>query len=144
MFFDSRYGKIICMKKGSIDIRNLLSPPQKHELHTARFFSEMGYDIIFIRPSNIPDNHRPDFVMNGIEWEVKSPTGRSRHSIEKRYSDAKTQSGNIIFDLRRCNLSDKECISVLQKQFYAHHSKRLLIITKSEKLLEFPPNCLDK
>lgn len=136
--------KMCTMKAGSIDISELLVPPHKHELQTARFFSEKGYDIKFIRPSNIPDNHRPDFCMKGIEWEIKSPSGKSKHSIEKRYAEAKKQSANIIFDLRRCGLSDTVSISTLEKQFYAHHSKRLLIITKDGSLVQYPKNCLDK
>ena len=94
------------MSKGNIDISELLTPPEDHELNTARFFSDMGKKIKFIRPSNIPDNHRPDFQVDGIEWEAKSPSGKSRHSLEKRYSEATEQSDNIIFDLRRCSLLD--------------------------------------
>ena len=132
------------MSVGKIDIGDLLTPPQKHELHTARFFSEMGYDIKFIRPSNIPDNHRPDFRMNGIEWEVKSPEGKSPRSIKKRYAEACDQSSNIIFDLRRCGLSDSVCVNLLEKLYKDKHSRRLMIITKAGKLLQYPDNCLDK
>ena len=132
------------MKEGIIDISELLVPPQNHELNTARYFSKLGYDIKFIRPSNIPDNRRPDFIMRGIEWEVKSPSGKSKHTLEKRYAEATEQSGNIIFDLRRCHLIDEVSISTLKRQFYAHHTKRLLIITKNEDLVQYPENCLDK
>ena len=51
-------------------------PPEKHELKAARFFAELGYDIEFIPPSNIPDVHRPDILMQGKEWEIKSPQGK--------------------------------------------------------------------
>ena len=60
----------------NIDISDLLTPPEKHELNTARYFSEMGKKIKFIRPSNIPEVYRPDFTMDGIEWEMKSPEGK--------------------------------------------------------------------
>ena len=129
---------------GKIDISELSTPPEKHELTTARFFSEMGKDVTFIRPSNVPDNHRPDIKMNGIEWEIKSPSGKSRRSIEKRFSEAMEQTENIIFDLRRCGVSDEVSIKVLEKKFRDKHIRRLLIITKAGKLLEYPEDCLDK
>ena len=132
------------MKRGIVDISNLLIPPEKHELATANYFANLGNNITFIRPSNVPDNHRPDFEMNGIEWEVKSPSGNSRRSIAKRYAEASRQSHNIIFDLRRSLLPDKICISQLEKLYEQKHTKRLLIITKANELKKYPENCLDK
>ena len=38
---------------GKIDISELSTPPEKHELTTARFFSEMGKDVTFIRKREI-------------------------------------------------------------------------------------------
>ena len=121
---------------GTIDISQLNSPPAKHELATARYFADRGKNIVFIKPSNIPDHHRPDFLMDGIEWEIKSPIGKGKRTIEKNYSKAASQSKNIIFDLRRINIPEKECIAQLKKEFEDKHTKRLLIIKRSGDLLK--------
>ena len=142
--FRRRYGRIIRMNEGRIDIRDLLTPPQKHELHTAKFFSAMGYDIKFIRPSNIPENYRGDFTMNGIEWEAKCPEGKGSRTIVKLYSKAATQSQNIVFDLRRCSVPEKLAISQLERLYQQKHTRRLMIITKSGTLIQYPENCIDK
>ena len=131
-------------KRGIVDISNLLTPPEKHELATANYFADMGKDVTFILPSNIPDNHRPDFLMNGIEWEVKSPAGKSKRSIAKRFTEALSQSQNIIFDLRRSSLSDDVCINQLERLYEKKHIKRLMVITKTKELKQYPENCLDK
>ena len=136
--------KMARMERAMIDISELSTPPEKHELNTAHFFSEMGKEIKFIRPSNVPDFHRGDFVMNGIEWEVKSPKGKGDRTIVKLYSKAATQADNIIFDLRRCAVPEKQAISQLEKLREQKHTKRLLIITKAGALIEIPENCLDK
>ena len=125
------------MEKGIIDISQLTTPPEKHELNTAKFFSEMGKNIVFIRPSNIPSVYRPDILMDGIEWEIKSPQGKGARTIEKIYKKASEQSANIIFDLRRCGLSDAVAIRQLEREFNDKHSKRLLIITKTNELIKF-------
>lgn len=125
-------------KKGIVDISNLITPPEKHELATAKYFAEMGKDVVFIRPSNIPDNHRPDILMDGIEWEIKAPIGKGRRNIEKNYHRASLQSENIIFDLRRMKLSDEQCLKQLEIEFEDKHTKRLLVIKKNRELVIFP------
>ena len=89
-------------------------------------------------PSNIPNAHTPDILMDGIEWEIKCPQGKAKRTIETKFRHAIDQSHYIIFDLRRINLPEKQCIAQLEKEFRIRHAKRLLIITKSEELLEYP------
>ena len=123
---------------GIIDISQLNTPPEKHELATAKFFAERGKDVTFIKASNIPNAHTPDILMDGIEWEIKCPQGKAKRTIETNFRHAIAQSHHIIFDLRRINLPEKQCIAQLEKEFRIRHAKRLLIITKSEELLEYP------
>ena len=123
---------------GIIDISNLNTPPEKHELDTAKYFSNLGYDIVFLSPSNIPGAHTPDIRMDGIEWEMKAPTGKGKRTIEKIFSQAVSQSSNIIFDLRRINIPEKQCISQLEHRFKAKtNAKRLLVIKKDGELLKY-------
>ncbi|MCR5595713.1 MAG: hypothetical protein K6G12_07690 [Lachnospiraceae bacterium] len=61
---------------GMIDISELINPPEKNELETAKYFSDLGKDIKFLRPSSIPNQHTPDIRMDGLEWEMKAPTAR--------------------------------------------------------------------
>ena len=121
---------------GAIDISQLNTPPEKHELATARYFSDRGKDVVFIKPSNIPDHHRPDFLMDDIEWEIKSPTGKGRRTIEKSYGLAASQSKNIIFDLRRIKVPEKQCLAQLKREFDDKHTHRLLIIKRDGELVE--------
>ena len=58
-------------KIGTIDISQLKTPPEKSEFETAKYLAEKGKSIVFIRPSSIPNQHRPDILMDGLEWEIK-------------------------------------------------------------------------
>lgn len=125
-------------KRGIVDISNLLVPPEKHELMTATYFANLGKDIVFIKPSNIPEIYRPDILMDGIEWEIKAPIGNGKKTINHNFHKASAQSRNIIFDLRRVGLNEKQCISQLEKEFDSRSFvKRLLVITKEGKLLKY-------
>ena len=122
---------------GRIDISELNSVPEKHEFDVARYFANTGKDIKFIQPSQIPNTHTPDIIMDGLEWEIKSPQGNSKRTIETNFRHAVKQSRYIIFDLRRIKVSEKQCLKQLEKEFNARpYVKRLLIIKKNGELHE--------
>ncbi len=91
---------------GKIDISALNTPPEKNELETAKYFAALGKDVTFIRPSSIPNQHSPDIEMDGLEWEMKAPTGSGKRNIEYNFRKAVAQSKNIIFDLRHVKIPD--------------------------------------
>ena len=128
----------MAVKTGKIDISKLKTLPERHEYDTARFFADRGYDIEFIPPSNTPKMHTPDFKMDGVAWEVKSPVGTSKRTIENSFRKAMLQSDSIIFDLRRSKLPEEKCISELEHRFNQKRSvKRLLVIKKNGTLLKY-------
>lgn len=122
---------------GTIDISKLKTPPEKHELATAKYFAALGKDVVFLPPSNIKEVYRPDILMDGVEWEIKSPQGKSRRTVEKLFRHASQQSKYIIFDLRRSNLPEDICINQLERSFSHKRVKRLLIIKKNGELKEY-------
>ncbi len=125
---------------GTIAISAPNSPPKEKELRTAKFFSERGKDITFIPPSNIPGHRRPDFNMDGLEWEVKCPDGSSKRTIERCIVSAEGQSLYIIWNLRYVKLPEKFCLSQVEINFNTRSRvKRILVITKTLQLIEFPP-----
>lgn len=125
--------------KGYIDIRELNTPPEKHELATAKFFANKGKNIRFIKPSNRRGEHTPDFWMDGIAWEVKSPQSSHHLTIQHAFQNATKQSSYIIFDLRRIKKAPDKAVLQLQKLFqYSRKTKKIKIITKTHKIIEIP------
>ncbi len=126
-------------KKGKIDISQLSTPPEKHEFETAKFFSSHGKNLVFLKPSNIPNVRTPDIIMDGSKWEIKCPEGCGKRTIEKILQKAETQSHNIIVDLRWIKIPEKQCISQIKANFISKKKiKRIYIITKSLQLIELP------
>lgn len=124
---------------GKIDISQLNTPPEKHELACAKFFAELGKDIVFLKPSSIPNLHTPDILMDGLEWEIKTPIGSSRRTIEENFRKAVKQSRNIIFDLRNINLPQAQCISKLEQEFNLRpYLNNLYVICKNDILIKYP------
>ena len=126
------------MKTGKIDISALNIPPAKHELATAKIFSKLGKDIVFIQSSNIKGNHLPDFWMDGKMWEVKSPCGSGKRTIEKLFAEAVKQSKFIIFDLNRSKKSDEQAHikNIIKETNSRKYLKKVKIITKNGQILD--------
>lgn len=111
---------------------------EKHEYDTILFLTTLGHNIELIPPSHIPNRRTPDFRMSGLEWEMKSPKGKSRSTLEHAFQTAMKQSVNIIFDLRRIQMPNDRAVTTLCRLFdYSKSIRRLLIITKEQKLLEY-------
>ena len=123
---------------GRIDISELNTPPEQAEFETAKYFAALGKDITFIRPSAIPNQHRPDILMDGVEWEIKCPVGDSKRTIENNMRKAIKQSHNIIFDLRHMRQSEKKSIAKLDKEYKINSQlRKLYVIKKDGTLLSF-------
>jgi hypothetical protein len=115
--------------------------PEPHEMQTANFFTGIGKDIEFIKPNFASGIKNPDVKIDGVVWEIKSPCGNSKRTVENNFRKAQKQSKNIIFDLRRIKLSEIIAISKIKREFslqHGHKIRRIMIITKDNKILDFP------
>lgn len=111
---------------------------EKHEYETVLFFTNLGYDIELIPKSNKQGERPPDLHMDNNLWEMKAPKGEGKYLISNTIQRAVKQSPNIILDLRKTKRHQAKCLAKIQKEFKKSRSiKRLKIITKSRKLLEF-------
>ena len=123
---------------GRIDVSQLNNPPEKSEFEVAKYFAGIGKDVVFIRPSSIPHQHRPDILMDGIEWEIKCPEGRSKRTIENNLRKALLQSNNVIFDLRKIKISEKQALTKLLCEYKLNYRlRKLYVIKKNGDLLSY-------
>ena len=112
--------------------------PEPHELDTILFFTELGKDVELIVPSNTPHAKTPDFFMDNVNWEVKSPQNNQHRTIERLFYNASNQSCNIIIDLRRIRGNEASTIKTLEKCFKnTRKVRKLYIITKTNELKSY-------
>ena len=117
---------------------NINPQPEEHEVTAAWILARhFGITIEFLKPIDGYKLKTPDINMNGIEWELKSPTGHSKTTISNNLIIAKLQSPNIVFDTRRTTIPDIKIHSELSRYLAQRKSiSRILMITKDEKVLE--------
>ena len=121
-------------KQGKI----IITTPRKlwpHELRIAQILAESGHEIKFLGESNL---HNPDILLDGIEFEIKSPKSSNTNSLEHLLKKAIKQSPNIIIDTSRLkNTPDRNLQRFLVHQFKLRKQiKRLILITKKGKIID--------
>lgn len=110
----------------------------EHEFQTVKVLLDNGYDVELITPSLIEGVKTPDIMLQGVQWEMKSPSGKGRRTIQNIMQTASCQSANIIIDLQRSKLPEQAAIKDVERQFrYSKRIKRVKIITTSREILSY-------
>ncbi len=72
-----------------------------HEQRTAQALARAGYTVQFVKKSEDPYATSADALIDGVLWEMKSPTSGKLRMVERNLRRAAHQSSNIVFDSRR-------------------------------------------
>ena len=108
---------------------------QPHEFNVATILSWTGGDVEFIPAAN--NRVTPDIRYNGLEWEIKSPHGKSGRTIENNIRLALRQSKNVIIDLSRMRLPEDKCMREIKRQDGLISGKhRIMIIIKKHEIVK--------
>jgi hypothetical protein len=123
-------------EEGRIVIPGVLVP-EAHELMTAQILASQGWKVQFIVPDRLNGRRTPDVLINGVQWEMKCPTGASKSTVQAQLKRALRQSPNIIFDSIRTKLSDDYIQAELRRNLRLSRSiKRLIFISKRREFIE--------
>ena len=108
-----------------------------HEDSTALHLAQYGFNIDYIMPRHAFKAKNPDFLVNGVVWEAKSPEGNGKNTIKHQFDGTSKQSNLMILDLRRIRMpSDKAKSQAIARFEKTKNIKRLLLITKDGSLLD--------
>ena len=110
--------------------------PKDHEISAALILTEYFHtDIVFLRPMI---NKTPDLDIRGTVWELKSPMGGGKYTIQNNLREAKRQSSNIILDLARIKMHENRALAQAEhiiKNHKVSSIKHLIVIKKSQSIV---------
>ncbi len=124
------------MKKYRVIIPVGLKPlPASYELSAADLLADyFKSDVEFVPRSN---HKTPDFLVSGLLWELKSPTGDGKYNVQHQIKAAAKQSQNVIFDARRSKRHMTKVRQEVEHHFqHVKTVKRLILIDKGLGILE--------
>jgi hypothetical protein len=124
------------MSKYKVIIPIDLKPsPAQYELSAAALLAHyFKSDVEFIPRSN---HKTPDFLIKGVSWELKSPTGDGKYNIQHQIKSTAKQSCNVILDVRNSKMHMTKIRGDVQRHFkFTKAIKRLVLIDKSKRVVE--------
>ena len=105
-----------------------------HELDTARALVKSGHRIEFLAPIDGEKIKSADILMDGIIWEMKAPTTKQVHRLERILRRALEQSHNVIIDSARMStLPDGTIERELRRCALYNKALRKLILVKKNR-----------
>lgn len=106
-----------------------------HELRVAEVLAGAGYSVEFICESY---SKTADILLDGSEFEIKSPRSFNANSLEHLLKKASRQAPNIVIDtVRLRSVRDEKVRRFLCNQFKKKSSiKRLLMISKQGVIID--------
>ena len=72
-----------------------------HELETAKALAKAGMEVEFLVRREGQRETSADVIIDGVEWEIKSPESDKTKVIEKNIRKALKQADCVVFDSRR-------------------------------------------
>ena len=123
----------------NVFIADTIKPaPEQHEIEVAWILARWhGCTVEFLRPTRGYKVKTADIVMNGVMWEIKSPTGTSSKTIENQLKKGAHQSRYIVIDGRRTKLADDDIQKKIVAFIHEHtRMKKVILVSKQEEVLE--------
>ena len=112
--------------------------PEPHEISAAVILANhFKTTVTFRKRQN--QLHTADYLIHNQIWEIKSPKGSGKRTMQNNLRDANLQSQNIIIDLRRCGLTQTQALSRIHEYLGINRNgiKRILVITKTKTVIDF-------
>ena len=112
--------------------------PEPHELDVAYVLAQHFKTVVeFIVPLEDYKRKSADILMNGVEWEIKSPRGNGKSTISNQLKNASKQSGSIVLDSRLTKMKYDEIEKRVRFSIQGKSAiKRVILINKLGKVVE--------
>ena len=109
-----------------------------HEEKTALSLAYAGYNVEFIRISNVEYKRNADAYLNGEKWEFKAPRSALLAAVERNLVKGVRQSDKIVFDSRRMkHIPDATIQRELTVKSHANKSiKRVLFVNRKGEVID--------
>lgn len=106
-----------------------------HEYRVARVLAMAGHNVEFLLENNLKN---PDILLDGVEFEIKSPEHFNANTLEHTIKDALKQSPNLIIDMSRLKKirSDRMRAFLINQVRKSKQIKRMFLITRQGQIID--------
>lgn len=112
-------------QKYVVDGHNVVLDYKPYEREIAEVVAKKyGKSVQMVPRVDIPQGIRtPDYVIDGVEYDLKHITKPGNNTIYNRIKEAKGQSNNFIIDLTGNELMDNEVLRQIESVYRSNHTR---------------------
>lgn len=118
--------------------RDVVLDHSNSEFQVANWLSaKTGREVVVLPRVNKPDNIKtPDYLLDGIPFDLKEITGVGKNVIDGNVKKAKKQGANIVFDITNTPLSEEEVLRQLHHIYkIGRRGLEVSIVKRKQELL---------
>lgn len=127
-------------KKYKVNGKTIALDYSKAELEIAKLLQNSFGGVVEMLPKVYwPQGIRtPDYIINGLKFDLKQPTGGGKNTIFNNLKAAKGQANNIVLDISNCKLSKEDCINSIKTCYGSKHLQFLetIVLIKDNKIIK--------
>ncbi len=115
---------IIAKEKYKVDGKHVIQKHSDEEKKTAKLIADsFGGKAELIPEIKYPQNKRtPDFVLNGVTYDIKGSEGGGKHNIYDLIKPNKEQGPNFVVDTSKSKLDEKAIIQGIEEVYWSGHT----------------------
>lgn len=122
------------------DGKHVILQPTEQEREVAAILSEKyGKRVAYVPQVMYPAGiQTPDYLIDGVKFDLKSPTGKGKNLLYGMLAKKKKQSPNFIFDITDCPLSEEEIKSQINGLYASHHTRFVekIVVVKNREIIK--------
>lgn len=123
-----------------VDGKHVILHPTEQEREVAAILSgKYGKKVEYVPQIMVPQGMQtPDYLVDGEQFDLKSPTGRSKDLLYNVVAKKRKQASSFIFDITDCPLSEDELIKQAEALYFSRHTRFIdkIVIMKNGKILK--------
>lgn len=105
-----------------------------HGDRVAKILAMAGHNVEFLLENG---QKSPDILLDGVEFEIKSPKTVSANTLEHLLKKGLRQCSNLIIDTSRTKMrDDKVCSFLVAQMRKTKQIKKMLLITKKGQIID--------
>lgn len=111
--------------------------PDAIERKVGRQLNDLGYRVKSVAVSSRLGVKTPDYRINGVAWEMKTPTGIAKSNINNNLKKAVRQASNVILNLDSSPLSVKDIAEQVRQHLDRPETRlREVILLKGGRIVD--------
>lgn len=123
-----------------VDGKHVILDPSKREREIAVMLSKKYGKTVKLVPRIVfpAGIQTPDYLIDDIAFDLKSPTGQGKNTLYGMISKKKKQSSNFIFDITLCPLSNEEIERQIETIYNSSHTEFVstIVVIKDETVIK--------